>query len=465
MRRRVARAIVASLALVALAAPSPAHALTVSDRDALEEASSPGSTRSDGATASARSRSSRAWTTRPTVTRRRWPPRATSATSSTPTRANLDVVRHLDPLVLARAGLVLERRREPRLGAPASARHRPSAAGWRARATAPTSSTRRGATSESAPCRSDDPRGYYASWDDVTIVAAEFGAGASLLGRSFRAVGSRRAARDDDRPRPPYSLALSAGSGATRRGTSGTASSPSRSRPEAGRRSPACGSARRRPRRRARSAEPEEALDRCASCSPQTTTTRPSSAGSPTTPDSVAPSGSLRGLRPLRTATVTHSLLKAVCGQLIQARAARLLEARLIRTLGRRSATSSCRPRGEPSAGWRPRSSPARGSSRGRRTRSSACRASGTSSACAGSRRPRPWPASSGARARALVGGDGLPPRARALRAGPRRRPRPREALLGLLGRRAEPEDTRRLLEPYDEWAGLASVYLLAKPA
>src|SRR5262245_51828224 len=43
---------------------------------------------------------------------------------------------------------------------------------------------------------------------------------------------------------------------------------------------------------------------------------------------------SLRGLRPLRTATVTHSLLKAVCGQLIQASAARALEARLIRALG-----------------------------------------------------------------------------------------------------------------------------------
>ena len=43
----------------------------------------------------------------------------------------------------------------------------------------------------------------------------------------------------------------------------------------------------------------------------------------------------LRGLRPLRTATVTHALLKAVCGQLIQARAARDLEARLLR----RSAT------------------------------------------------------------------------------------------------------------------------------
>ena len=37
MRRRLARAVVASLALVALAGPSPARALTVSDRDALEE--------------------------------------------------------------------------------------------------------------------------------------------------------------------------------------------------------------------------------------------------------------------------------------------------------------------------------------------------------------------------------------------------------------------------------------------
>ena len=30
------------------------------------------------------------------------------------------------------------------------------------------------------------------------------------------------------------------------------------------------------------------------------------------------------------------------------------------------------------------------------------------------------------------------------------------------LGRRAEPEDTWELLRPYGEWAGLASVYLLA---
>src|ERR687892_91283 len=32
----------------------------------------------------------------------------------------------------------------------------------------------------------------------------------------------------------------------------------------------------------------------------------------------------------------------------------------------------------------------------------------------------------------------------------------------GLLGRRAEAEDTQALLAPYGEWAGLASVYLLA---
>ena len=39
----------------------------------------------------------------------------------------------------------------------------------------------------------------------------------------------------------------------------------------------------------------------------------------------------LRGMRPIRTATVVHSLLKAVCGQLIESKAARLLEARLVR--------------------------------------------------------------------------------------------------------------------------------------
>jgi len=39
----------------------------------------------------------------------------------------------------------------------------------------------------------------------------------------------------------------------------------------------------------------------------------------------------LAGMRPIRTATVAHALLKAVCGQLIEAKAARALEARLVR--------------------------------------------------------------------------------------------------------------------------------------
>jgi 3-methyladenine DNA glycosylase/8-oxoguanine DNA glycosylase len=39
----------------------------------------------------------------------------------------------------------------------------------------------------------------------------------------------------------------------------------------------------------------------------------------------------LAGMRPIRTATVVHSLLKAVCGQLIDSKSARLLEAKLVR--------------------------------------------------------------------------------------------------------------------------------------
>src|SRR6478735_7325984 len=41
----------------------------------------------------------------------------------------------------------------------------------------------------------------------------------------------------------------------------------------------------------------------------------------------------LRGLRPVRTATVAQALLRAVCGQLIEAKTARRLERRVIRAL------------------------------------------------------------------------------------------------------------------------------------
>src|SRR5207247_2847978 len=39
----------------------------------------------------------------------------------------------------------------------------------------------------------------------------------------------------------------------------------------------------------------------------------------------------LRGLRPLRTATVAHALLRALCGQLVDWKRARNIELRLVR--------------------------------------------------------------------------------------------------------------------------------------
>ena len=171
----------------------------------------------------------------------------------------------------------------------------------------------------------------------------------------------------------------------------------------------------------------------------------------------------LRGLRPLRTATVTHALLKAVCGQLIQAKAARQLEARLLR----RSAEPHCDLRLPPTRATFGRSSPAELARAGlvARKATALIRLSrewdverlhlvDTAAASARIERERglgPWSAGMiclyglGRFERGLVGDLGL-----------------LKLCNGLLGRRAEPEDTRELLEPYGEWAGLASVYLLA---
>ena len=175
---------------------------------------------------------------------------------------------------------------------------------------------------------------------------------------------------------------------------------------------------------------------------------------------------SLRGLRPLRTATVTHSLLKAICGQLIQARAARQLEARLIRTLGTPFGDYWLPPTRETFGGL----APARLARDGLVARKATAlvrlsrewdverlRGVDTDRAAARIERERglgPWSAGMiclyglGRYEQGLVGDLGLV-----------------KLCASLLGRRAEPEDTRRLLEPYHEWAGLASVYLLAKPA
>ena len=167
---------------------------------------------------------------------------------------------------------------------------------------------------------------------------------------------------------------------------------------------------------------------------------------------------SLRGLRPLRTATVTHSLLKAVCGQLIQASAARALEARLLRALGTPFEGLFLPPTRTTFGSLAPAQLARAGLVRlSREWDVERLRGVETQAAAARLERERglgPWSAGMvclhglGRYEQGLVGDLGLV-----------------KLCSELLGRRAEPEDTRGLLEPYDEWAGLASVYLLAKPA
>jgi 3-methyladenine DNA glycosylase/8-oxoguanine DNA glycosylase len=171
----------------------------------------------------------------------------------------------------------------------------------------------------------------------------------------------------------------------------------------------------------------------------------------------------LRGLRPLRTATVTHALLKAVCGQLIQAKAARLLEARLLR----RAASPHGELRLPPTRVTFGRLSPAELARDGLVARKANAlvrlsrewdveRLHGVDTGAAAARIERerglgPWSAGMiclyglGRFERGLVGDLGLI-----------------KLCAALLGRRAEPEDTRALLEPYGEWGGLASVYFLS---
>ncbi|MBA2616097.1 MAG: hypothetical protein H0U90_10065 [Actinobacteria bacterium] len=170
-----------------------------------------------------------------------------------------------------------------------------------------------------------------------------------------------------------------------------------------------------------------------------------------------------RGLRPLRVATVTHALLKAVCGQLIQAKAARLLEARLLRRASPQHA-GLCLP---PTRATFATSSPAELGRHGlvsrkanalvrlsRETDVERLRAVPSSAVASRIQRERglgPWSAGMiaihglGRFDLGLVGDLGLIKVASAL-----------------TGRWAEEDDTRELLAPYGEWAGLASVYLLA---
>jgi 3-methyladenine DNA glycosylase/8-oxoguanine DNA glycosylase len=171
----------------------------------------------------------------------------------------------------------------------------------------------------------------------------------------------------------------------------------------------------------------------------------------------------LRGLRPVRTATVAQSLLRAVCGQLIDSKTARKLERHVIRALAPRDAEGNCDP---PTTAALAAVAPFELRRLGLHERRGAalvrvCRSLelerlhdlSTDAVVRRIERERglgPWSAGVvcleglGRFEHGLVGDLGLVKLLRALR-----------------GRPVEAWETAELLEPYGEWAGLASVYLL----
>ena len=175
-------------------------------------------------------------------------------------------------------------------------------------------------------------------------------------------------------------------------------------------------------------------------------------------------SRALRGLRPVRLSTVAQALLRAFCGQLIEAKRARRLEQKIIRTL--------CTPIGEnlhaaPSTRDLAALAPSQLRAMGLHASRAAslvrlCRTvdlerlrdAPTSAVAARLGRERglgPWSIGVvcleglGRYDYGLVGDLGLV-----------------KLLRDLRGREVEGWETAELLEPYGEWAGLASVYMLA---
>ena len=171
----------------------------------------------------------------------------------------------------------------------------------------------------------------------------------------------------------------------------------------------------------------------------------------------------LRGLRVLRVPTVAGALLRAVCGQLIDSRSARLLERTIVRAVAKESGDGLYEPpRRESFAPLAPLELRRLGlAERKAAALVRVCRAldlerlrdAPTTAVVSRIVRERglgPWSAGVvcleglGRREHGLVGDLGL------------------VKLLGALrGRWVEGWETAELLEPYGEWAGLASVYLL----
>jgi 3-methyladenine DNA glycosylase/8-oxoguanine DNA glycosylase len=175
------------------------------------------------------------------------------------------------------------------------------------------------------------------------------------------------------------------------------------------------------------------------------------------------PVRSLRGLRPARLATVAHALLRAVAGQLIEARRARGIERRIVRTLGE-EAWGLHAP---PTAASLGQLAPAEL----QRLGLSARKAATLVRVCRTVDLERLRGLETGAVSRRLERERGLGPWSVGVvfLEGLGRCDRGLVADLGLIklcsaltGRFAEGSDTEELLAPYGEWAGLASVYLLA---
>jgi 3-methyladenine DNA glycosylase/8-oxoguanine DNA glycosylase len=171
----------------------------------------------------------------------------------------------------------------------------------------------------------------------------------------------------------------------------------------------------------------------------------------------------LRGKRPLRLATVTHALLRAVCGQLIESSRARRIEQRLIRATCPTDGVLFAAPTPRVFCDFAPAALQRFDlSARKAATIVRLCRTldlerlrevppTGAAQRLERERGLGPWSVGVigleglGCYHFGLVGDLGLI-----------------KLCTALHGRRAEPEDTAELLARYGEWQGLASVYLLA---
>lgn len=165
----------------------------------------------------------------------------------------------------------------------------------------------------------------------------------------------------------------------------------------------------------------------------------------------------LVGYRPLRVATVAHAALRAVCGQLVEARRARALERAVVRACGAREVVTQADLR---------RLSPAEL----RRAGLAQQRASALSRLVAGGDLERLRDRPTDAVLRRLTAMPGIGPWSVGVLAleGLGRYDHGLVGDLGLVklaaalwGRWPEPSETARLLAPYGEWAGLAGEVLM----